>query len=251
MKKTITLFMLLVLPIGFGYAQMLKGRVVADSIQGYAINIVNYSNLKGTTNDENGFFNIPANVGDSVVFSSVQYKAVTLKVSEENLDNENLEIVLSTKVQLLDRVKVSNVELSGYLNDDVGKVELLPYVDNKILGLPFSDKPQPTQIERRIYTAKSGILERPINYLNGTLKKLKRIKALQDLDKVVHQGETSFDTSFFVIALEIPEELVTDFIYYCAEDDYFKDLLANSKKLSLMDFFKGKAVLYREHKELD
>ncbi|SHJ58260.1 hypothetical protein [Aquimarina spongiae] len=251
MKKTVTFFILLMMSVSFGNAQMLKGRVVADSIQGYAINIVNYSNLKGTTNDENGSFSIPANVGDSVVFSSVQYKVVTLKVSEEDLDNENLEIVLSAKVQLLDRVKVSNIELSGYLNDDVGKVELLPYVDNKILGLPFSDKPQPTQVERRIYTAKSGILERPINYLNGTLKKLKRIKALQDLDKVVYQGETSFDTSFFVIALEIPEELITDFIYYCAEDDYFKDLLVNSKKLSLMDFFKGKAILYRKHKELD
>ncbi|WP_271784460.1 hypothetical protein [Aquimarina algiphila] len=251
MVKYILSFLLLTSIQIFGQSETLKGKIIADSIQGYAINIVNYTKAIGTTNDENGFFEMPASVGDSIVFSSVQYQTRSIVVTLEQLDKEQrISVVLYPVVQLLEQVKVSNIELSGYLDKDVGAVELQPFVDNQILGLPFSDKPQPTKTERRIYTAKSGILDRPLNYLNGTLKKLKKIKALEDLQQIVQKGTTTFSTTFFVEELALPEELITDFVYYCAKDDYFNNLLENSKRLTLLEFFQKKAKSYKKHKEL-
>ncbi|MDY8138631.1 hypothetical protein [Aquimarina sp. 2201CG5-10] len=236
---------------GFSQSQILKGRIVADSIEGYAINIVNFTKEIGSTNDENGFFRISASVKDSIVFSSVQYEIKSIVITQEDLEKEVLEISLKPIVRQLEQVRVSNIGLTGNLSKDATVVELQPFVNNKNLGLPFGDIKQPTQAERKIYTAKSGILDRPINYLNGKLKKLKRIKALEDLDRLVEKGETTFNTAFFVEALKLPENLITDFMFFCAEDEYFKDLLGNSKRLTLVEFFEKKVIFYKEFKGIE
>ncbi len=252
MAKTIlTIFFIFFLNSVFGQQERLQGTIIADSLEGFAINIVNYTKKIGTTNDQNGFFEIPAAVNDSIIFSSVQYKVVSLIVSQEDLENRNFQIRLLPVIQKLDQVNVSNLRLSGNVNKDTKDIEVKPFVNNKSLGLPFRDIEQPTQVERRIYTAKSGIIDRPINYLNGTLKKLKRVKAIQDLDKLVNKGETSFNTAFFIKDLGLSEDLISDFMYYCAEDKYFENLLENSKRLSLLEFFQEKAKLYKALKEVD
>ncbi len=234
-----------------GQQEHLKGRIYADSLQGFAINIVNFTQKIGTTNDDQGFFEIPAREGDSIIFSSVQYQIRSIIVTGKQLQEESLTIALLPVLQQLEQVNVSNIQLSGNLDKDAAGIALLPYVDNQILGLPFSDRPQPTLIQRRIYTARSGVLDLPINYLNGTLKKLKHIKALEDLKQIIQKGETMFSTAFYVDVLGIPKELISDFVYYCAEEDNFESLLENSKQLRLLEFFQQNARLYKEHKKID
>jgi len=245
------LFFIFVAMNTFSQASSLKGRIVADSLSGFAINIVNYTKKIGATNDASGFFEIPAAVNDSIIFSSVQYEVVSLVVSESDLVHENFQIKLNLIVRKLERVHISDVNLSGDISKDTRGIPINPFLNNKSLGLPFRDVKQPTQVERRIYTARSGILDLPINYLNGTLKKLKRLKSLEDLDVLIQKGEQAFHTRFFVEDLGVPENLISDFMYYCAEDDYFKNLLENSKKLSLLEFFKKKSKAYKKHKEID
>ncbi|WP_405207902.1 hypothetical protein [Aquimarina sp. LLG6339-5] len=252
MTKILPIFIFLfVLVNSFGQSQRLKGFIVADSLEGFAINIVNYTKKIGTTNDERGYFEIPAAINDSIIFSSVQYDIVSLIVGESDVNNENFRITLTPVVRKLDQVHISDVNLSGNIDKDTKGIEIKPFVNNESLGLPFRGIKQPTQVERRIYTAKSGIIDRPINYLNGTLKKLKKIKAIQDLDKLIHRGETSFSVTFFINDLGLPEDLISDFMYYCAEDNYFENLLENTKKLSLLEFFQTKAKSYKELKEID
>lgn len=251
MVKTILPFLFISsLPI-FGQSDRLKGRIIADSLEGFAINIVNFTKEIGATNDSNGFFEIPAAVNDSIIFSSVQYEVISIIVSKNDIDTADFNIRLTPVVRELDQVHVSDISLSGSMDKDIEDITIMPFVNNKTLGLPYKDRIQPTQTERRIYTAKSGIIDLPINYLNGTLKRLKRMKALEDLDILIKKGTTTFNTSLFVDGIGIPESLITDFMYYCAEDKYFKGLLENSKKLSLLDFFKQKAISYKSLKEID
>ncbi len=249
-KFLLPIYILLSISV-YGQSKNLKGRIIADSLQGYAINIVNFTKEIGTTNDENGFFEIPAKPGDSIVFSSVQYKIRSIIVRKDQFLENGVTIVLKPVIQQLDQVKVSNVELSGYLDADLKTLELSPFVDNQILGHPFSDRPQPTLAQRRIYTARSGILDLPINYLNGKLKKLKKLKAIEDLNTIVQKGETTFDPSFFTNELKLPENLISDFMYYCAKDDYFKNRIENSNKLTLVEFFQKKVISYKKHKEIN
>ncbi|MGY3794973.1 hypothetical protein [Aquimarina sp. 433] len=257
MIKTLRVFLLFLFIKNFSFAQntRLKGTIQADSLQGFAINIVNYTKKIGTTNDQNGFFEIPASAQDSIIFSSVQYKVISVVVSDNDLNNDAFKVTLYPVVQKLDQVNVSNVKLSGNIDKDTKDIEIKPFVNNRALGLPFRDIQQPTRAERRLYTAKAsnGIIsvDRIINTLSGKLKKLKNNKAIEDLKTLIQKGGQSFDTAFFTEDLGLPENLISDFVYYCSEDAYFEDLLENTKRLSLLEFFQEKARSYKEFKEID
>lgn len=120
MKKLLFVF---VLGIGsvhtFGQSKLLRGKVVADSLFGYAINIVNYTQKRGTTNDEHGYFEISGDVNDSIVFSSVQYEVFSLVVSLDDVEKEFIQINLKPIIQQLEQVAINNISLSGNLNSDV------------------------------------------------------------------------------------------------------------------------------------
>ncbi|WP_299442113.1 hypothetical protein [uncultured Aquimarina sp.] len=235
----------------YGQSEKLKGVIVADSLEGFAINIVNYTKKIGTTNDERGVFEIPAAINDSIIFSSVQYEVISIIVSERDLDNQNFQLKLYPVIQKLDQVNVSNINLSGNIGKDTKDIKIKPHLDNRVLGLPIRNIKQPTLEERRIYTARSGPIDLLVNSLNGKLKKLKKLKELADLDLLIQKGERSFDVAFFVDDLELPENLISDFMYYCAEDTYFENLLENTKRLSLLEFFQEKVSSYKKYKEID
>ncbi len=58
------------------HAQSLQG-VVTDAATGlplFAVSVVNEKTQLGTTTDENGFYTLPANTGETIVFSYVGYK---------------------------------------------------------------------------------------------------------------------------------------------------------------------------------
>ncbi|MBP2832147.1 hypothetical protein J8281_08095 [Aquimarina sp. U1-2] len=238
-----------------GQSQLFKGKIIADSLQGYAINIINFNKEIGTTNDEYGIFEIPAAVGDSIVFSSVQYQIQSLIVDKDLLNNKKFVIVLKPLVQELEKVNISTIELSGFLDKDSKAIKVQPFVDSKTLGLPFGNTPQPTLAERRLHTAKtsaSGIpLDFIINTISGRLRILKRNKRLEDMQTTIQKGEKSFATVFFVDSLKVPENLISDFIYYCAEDDTFEELLQHQQKLYLLEFLQKKSKRYRLYKALN
>ncbi|MBW1297135.1 hypothetical protein [Aquimarina litoralis] len=253
MIKILPFFILIFFAFHFSFGQntRLKGTIVADSLQGFAINIVNYTKKIGTTNDQSGFFDIPASANDSIIFSSVQYKVVSIIVSEDDLDKETFKIKLFPVIQKLDQVNVSNVKLSGDITKDAKDIQIKPHIDNRVLGLPVRNIKQPTLEVRRIYTASSGPVDLLLNTLNGRLKKLKKLKELADLESLIEKGERAFDTTFFTEDLGLPENLISDFVYYCSEDEYFENLLENTKRLSLLEFFQKKSKEYKVHKEID
>ncbi|WP_234859065.1 hypothetical protein [Aquimarina aquimarini] len=56
MTKFIRFLFIIISIHSFGQSELLKGKIVADSLQGYAINIVNFTKEIGATNEDNGFF---------------------------------------------------------------------------------------------------------------------------------------------------------------------------------------------------
>jgi len=52
----------------------LKGRIIVAALELEFVNIVNLTKEIGAVNDESGYFEILANVGDAIVFSSVQFQ---------------------------------------------------------------------------------------------------------------------------------------------------------------------------------
>ena len=123
----------------------LEGKILADSLNGAAINILNLSSGMGTTNNEAGDFQIAVRVENTLYFSSIQYETREIVISEDLLKKGFLGVMLKEKLNELDEVNISNITLEGNLNTDLDKIYTFTQAD---IGFPMSHVPKPTSIER-------------------------------------------------------------------------------------------------------
>ncbi len=219
--------------------KILQGKIFSDSIPPNNIHIINLNLARGTTSDSNGDFEIVARPLDTLLISSVQFQRKKILVSKQNYIDAKISIFLIPQATELDEIQLSDLKLSGFLQEDVSRIRI---VDRSQFGIPYAEK-RPTQAERHLYTASSsagGIpLDLLINTINGKIKMLKKVKANDELSKKVEEGLNAVGVDFFTEDLELDREEVINFIYYCAEDQEFLDLLALKNNLGLIKFYKS------------
>ena len=237
------------------FAQNFEGKIVADSISFTQVNIVNLTQKLGTVNSVNGEFRIDAEIGDEVMFSSVQYEPYQITITKEILQKKNNTIFLFNLVNELDEINISNIDLSGDLNKDAGKIETNPYFNPAEFGLPINTKPKPTTAQRRIYTASTGNglipLDPIINTITGRMAMLYRQRDYEMDRNLMIKAYNSRPLDYFVTELKIPEEYVEDFLYYCTDFKPFRQLVVQKEKtFKLSEFFEEKSVSYKEMKNL-
>ena len=224
---------------------ILKGKILADSLNGSPINIVNLTREIGTINNLEGEFEIEVAQGDTLLFSSVQYESREILVTEEMLKKAFLTVILLEKINELAEVSISSTSLSGDLEQDISEVEIFNQAE---IGFPYPTRPKKTVIERRIYSVSSSPLSLLIYTLNGEMKKLKKAKANQDLDLLVHKGMSLVTLNVLVDDFHIPEKHVINFVYFCAEDPDFKKLVNSQRPLELTEYYQGKVAFFLENR---
>ena len=222
---------------------VLKGQILADSLEGSSINIVNLTQETGTTNNSQGQFEIMVAGGDTLLFSSVQYEIREIVISKEILTTGYLEVSLDVSMNELEEVNISNTSLSGNLTTDVSNIETF---DQAAVGFALPSVPRPTSVERKIYTASSTSFDLILNMLNGRLKMLKKAAENIEYESLIDLGVEIFPTEFYLDYLRIPEDKIRLFVYYCGEDTRFKKLLIKKEALSLIEFYTEKATAFRE-----
>ncbi|HER40575.1 MAG TPA: hypothetical protein ENO10_05080 [Salinimicrobium catena] len=222
---------------------LLKGQIIADSLEASLINIINLQREIGTTNTSSGSFEIEAEVGDTLLFSSVQYEIQEIFISDRILEKGYLEVSLVPMMNELEEVNISNISLSGNLSSDLSNIETF---DQASVGFPLSSVSRKTSVERRIYGASSSPLMLIINMLNGRLKRLKRAKKNMEYESFIDLGVDIFPKEFYDDYLQIPEDKIRLFVYYCGEDSRFEKLLIKREALPLIELYLEKAAEFWE-----
>lgn len=247
-KQLIVIYCLLLsVPLLAQESAVLKGKVVADSLDGAFINIVNITQETGTVNAPTGEFEIEVFHKDTLIFSSVQYEVREITITEQILDSGYLEVELSENVNELQEVEISDLELTGNLNADIVAIPVFNQAD---VGISFSKKAKPTSVERKLATATDGgaPLDVLLNTLNGKIKMLKKAKANNDLERLVQRGIEALPHTVFVDEFSIPEEQIKNFVYFCSEDDDFKNLLDSNRPLELLEWYRAKANYFIKYR---
>lgn len=219
----------------------LKGVIKADSLDGLAINIINLSQKTGTTNSESGHFEIEVKENDTLQFSSVQFELFQVVITPVILNEQILEVHLRQNINQLNEVKISNSTLTGNLGLDIANVEIYSQKD---FGFPISPRKSYTPIARKLNSARASPIITILNTLNGTIAMLNKAKENENLSMLVKQGVEAFQKSFFVKDLKIPEERIKDFVYFCARNKEYEDLLRPKDRLELLEYFQEKAIEY-------
>uniref|UniRef100_UPI0030DD3498 carboxypeptidase-like regulatory domain-containing protein n=1 Tax=uncultured Salegentibacter sp. TaxID=259320 RepID=UPI0030DD3498 len=113
--KSINFFFILLLPFAVFSQQetIFSGQIITEEPLLSPVHIINITRQKGGVSELPGHFSVAVNIGDSLVFSSVQYKKKTIVIDREKLQQNNFTIKLEEDLTELDEVKLH--KLSGSL----------------------------------------------------------------------------------------------------------------------------------------
>lgn len=225
MKTNNTYFFILLLLCQVVFCQNndrreIHGFISVNSVLVEGVNIVNETTQKATSSNRDGKFILLLKEGDVLVFSAVNLKTLRKKIFSSDLDNKILEIQLETESIPLDEVIIK--EESKITAESLG---IIPYGQKKY-----------TVAERRLYTARSGLLDRPLNWMSGRTAQLRKELVVSEKEQLLAKLEYLFEEIFYIETLKINKDYIRDFQLYCIENDDFASSL-KSKNKTLSKFY--------------
>lgn len=203
------------------FSQQLRaihGRLQSDDLPAIGVDIINLKTEKSTKSNNDGTFMINAKEDDIIVFVSKQYEYKRYIIDKKDLTKDLIIIHLIPIALVLDEVVVQKNELDA--------------VSLGILSKPATTY---TPAERKLFTAKSGLIDPLINLLSGRTKMLKRQVAIEKDEMALTKVETIFEDKYYTETLQIPGDYIKSFQYYLIEDTEFRKAL-NAKNRSMMKF---------------
>lgn len=223
MKNNFSLLLLLIFCTTTLFGQGITERVVQGRIL-VASNFVDGVNIKNettgitTTSRIQGFFRIPANEGDVIIFTAVHLETLSKIVTKFELINKDLKIEMSLKSIVLKDIIINN-------QSDISA--------EKLGIIPFGQKKY-TPAERKLYTATSGGgIDGILNSLSGRKQMLEKEIKIERKEQFLQKLDYLFEEKYYTEQLKIPSEYIKGFQYFCIENEPFcHSLKAKNKTMS-------------------
>ena len=232
-KNNIILFALLW--VGFVSAQqkgekLLYGKIMADSVAVENVNIFNSRTQLNTVTNLNGGFNIAVKLGDLLIFSAVNLETKRKYIRQEDLRGELLILKMAVAVTELKEVVVNeNSEINAE------NLRIIPH-----------DIKRYTPAERKLQTAKSGLLDPLLNKMSGRTTMLKKEVLVERNEKLLLKLDGLYEDQYYTDVLHIPKDYIKGFQYYIIEDSDFAGALESKNKTLTMFYVKRLALDYNE-----
>jgi hypothetical protein len=234
--------------------QVLRGQIIADSLEVEGISVKNISTNIGAVSDNLGNFALYARPADTLLFSSISYRPARLILTKEDLELDKIIVQLDVNVIVMDELVIAPNRLSGDLNSDSKKTKikkLLPDYDAEKLLDPNSLRNYKySYINTAMPQTESSLQGINIIKLGKLLFKSKKSKPAPVKDSsnslpfavVVKER---FTYHFFTETLKIPHEEIGLFIAFCDQGAETNKLLDVHKEFELTEYLvtKGKEYL--------
>jgi hypothetical protein len=243
-KLLLPLF-LLIHQFSFSQAEkLLKGVVSSESFLLVNALVINKTSQKSTKTDDRGEFVITVKANDSLLFYAKDYYLKRLKVSEEQIGQNNLQVVMIKKPEELDEVVVEKAHSIKLSNDK-------KYEQSKLDGYATE------KFDNRegYQTMREGTFVNGLNFVTIGKKLLDLFTKEKEPEKEA-QPEIEFatlakntcDQKFFTDSLKLKPEEIELFLQFCDADPKSKALIENSNILSMMDFLSAKNIEFQKLK---
>jgi hypothetical protein len=232
----------------------LEGRVYSRDGDVAATHVLNTTTKRATITDANGNFSIYAKLNDTLVFSAVQYRRKEVLVTLSLLESKFFTVPLEESVTELDEVVLMPYNLTGDMSRDADRLRTEPVVTASTLGLPNAYVKPVTKAERELFAATSNpfmSFDPLINAITGRTKRLKNlVKVEKSYARTLRVREFYID-SLITADLRIPQEKISDFMYYCEVDPNFQALVDTHDRLKIWEYMTQRSMLYRQNNSLD
>ena len=237
--KYIPLIALLILTTNLLSAQenvskAMKGKVASQAPNLENIYIVNLKTDRSTSTDKDGYFEINATVGDTLLFSGIQVIGKKIAITEKDFANDLLLVKLAPFYNRLDEVVV---------------VRQFKEINAVSLGIIPASTKHYTPAERKLKAASdvdlegnkdgtsgaSASLDPLFNAISGRTAMLEKEVEVEKKETMLQRIENQFGVDFFTKKLKIPKEYVKGFCYYVVEEARFVNAL-NAKNINMANF---------------
>ena len=94
----------------------IKGQLLYKNTKVIAANVINNTSQMSTITDSDGFFEIDVELGDEIIFSSVQYRIRSVIITEETLKKNRLVVSVNENINELKEVVVTTEDVEKFLD---------------------------------------------------------------------------------------------------------------------------------------
>ncbi|WP_268848012.1 hypothetical protein [Flavobacterium aestivum] len=230
----------------FSFSQtkkFLTGVVSSENFLLYNVDVINKTSQKSTTTNENGEFIIAVKPNDSLFFYIKDFNLKKLKVSQKLIDQNNLQVEMLKKAELLEEVlveKKQNLKLSKDKKYEQSKLD--QYTTEKF------DNNEGFQAMRE------GTFVNGLNFITLGKKFIDLFSKEKEPQKET-TPEIEFavlaknicDQKFYLETLKLKPDEIDLFLQFCDADPKSKKVVKDNNVLSMMDFL---TIKNREFKKL-
>lgn len=234
MKKILLTLLFFVFLTGFsqvGGEKLFRGQLVNDSIKVENIIIFNLNTRLGRMSKNDGFFDVYALPGDTISFSSIQFKTKKILLSENVFDERVYKVRLQQYMNQLDEVVISNKKIVQ-TTENTQK-----YVDKQ-----YFDDAQSSPKTTNVYDGKTPGID-AVRLFKDILKLFKKTNPKVTEPSFTETTLNRVKYSYFRDTLKLKDNEIALFLFFCEVDHKAKIISRKENLLNLMDF------LYNRNKE--
>lgn len=198
------------------------------------VHIINFNTVKGTITNEKGYFEIDAQVNDTLHISILGYQSIRVRVTNDWINSKSTEIKLTEKAYALEEVILTPYNLTGYLEIDA---KLIPIAENYrygISGLSYgyeAGSKSPNAISR-VVSSLFNPADLLYNFFGKKPNELKKLKEMKKDDTVRTMLESKFDRETISIMLGVDKKEIPEILQRC---NYSETFIKTANDLQILD----------------
>lgn len=252
MKNWFPLFILL-FTLSFSYAQeeptKVEGVVInaADDTVLESVNIVNLTQVIGTSTNAKGEFKLTAKANDTLHFSFLGFKSIKVKVTNDWIKYGSSKIALTELALALEEVVVNQFKLTGHLEVDIKNVPQNNSYRYAISGLPSTGYEAGNRSPSAV-TKVLGAIFNPADFLYRMFgrqpNEMRKLKKMKQDDEIRNLLASRFDREMLTVLLQIDRVDLDEIISQC---NYSKEFIRSANDLQILDAI---SECYEEYKVL-
>ena len=197
----------------------LSGRIISieekEPLQ--SAHVVNMNSVEGTITDSDGKFEIPARVNDTIFISYIGYQSIKLKITNDLLKGNELEIAIHEKVVNIDEVTVKSHNLIGVLVVDAKNVPQDSYSRIHINGLPQAY--EMGRSYKRNYSSGLAAVFNPVDFWYNKFgkkpKEMSKLRKLKEGDQMRSMMEQKYSREIMMDYLDMSRKELNDLLTEC------------------------------------
>ncbi|WP_283635613.1 carboxypeptidase-like regulatory domain-containing protein [Aquaticitalea lipolytica] len=249
--KQLFLLLSIVFVVSFSNAQeetTIKGIVISTTTSQplESVNIVNLNQVKGTSTDDKGAFEIKAKANDTLHFSYLGYKSIKVRVTNDWLKFGATNIEMTELALALEEVVVNQLKLTGYLIVDVRQVPIKTNYRYSISGLSatgYEAGNNGSGVSKVL-----GAIFNPADFLHNIFgkkpKELRKLRQMKQDDEIRNLLASRFDREMLMVLLQVDRLDLDEIVSQC---NYSKDFIQTANDLQILDAINE---CYEEYKVL-